>query len=331
MYFPAPYFVQSNGIPIAVYDQGAGPAIVLLHGFPELAYSWRRMLEPLTAAGYRTIVPDLRGYGRTGCHGEIADYRLSNLALDVIGILDALSIDQAIVAGHDFGGALAWTLARNHPGRCEAVISLNTPYTRRGSADLLTTIERTLGPDNYMVTFQAPGVAEELLLGNIEQIFRSSFRRPCDTVDAAAADPRLRALPATLFLDDAPHRGETFVSEDEIAIYVDAFRTTGFSGALNWYRNFALNREEVSPENDRVLQSALMISAEHDIFLPPSTADGIERQVPNVERRTIAGCGHWTPQERPEETARLILDWLARRGTSSSAHQPLGNDQAIRP
>jgi len=310
--------VTTNGIRMhAMVGRASSRApltVVFLHGFPELAYSWRHQIPVLLAAGFNVIAPDLRGYGRTGPQGCPADYRMSNLARDVIGLLDALEVAQAVVVGHDFGGALAWTLARDYADRVQGIVSLNTPYTRRTSTDLLTTVRRFKGPEHYMSVFQVPGVGEKLLEADVDATFRGLMRRPKVTLSEFNCLPeRIRRLPATLFVGEPEVMGEPLLDEAELQVFVDAFRQTGFTGALNWYRNLVNNWDDTADSPDHVEVPALMVTAADDYFLPPATTRGMEDIVPALDRRLIRNCGHWTQQERPEEVNTLLVDWLRER------------------
>nr|WP_145545439.1 alpha/beta hydrolase [Variovorax boronicumulans] len=309
--------LQSNGISMAasvVAARPGRPTVVLLHGFPELAYSWRHQIAALAAAGYGVLAPDLRGYGETGAQGALEDYRMQNLALDVTGLLDALGIARAVVVGHDFGGALAWTLARDHADRVLGVVSLNTPYTRRTETDLVETMRRTRGPTHYMVQYQEPGVGEKLLGADVEATLRGLMRRPGVTLaEFEQVSPDLQALPAELFKGHDQVMGAPLLGEEELAVFVRAYQRNGFTGPLNWYRNLRRNWEDTAGTPDHVAVPALMVSAAQDIFLPPATTRGMERIVPDLERATVADCGHWTQQEKPEEVNALLLEWLGRR------------------
>lgn len=314
MAMPPPMTVMTNGMPMSVHCAGAGPAVVLLHGFPELAYSWRHQISALSQAGWSVIAPDQRGYGATGCHGELSDYRMENVALDVIGLLDALDIERAVVAGHDFGGAVAWTLARLHPDRIAGAASLNTPYMGRAPRDLISTMLQHRGPQNYMVRFQEPGLGEALLGRDIDGMFRSLLRRPTLTLEAFRREcPQLQMLPVSLLTGEPAVMGESFMEPGEAEIYAEAFRKTGFTGGLNWYRNLRRSWEDMAGKPERIEQPALMISAADDYFLPPETTNGMERFIPDLERALIPDCGHWTQNEQPEATNLLLLDWLERR------------------
>ena len=296
---PAPKFIQTNGIDMAVYVAEGGAEkrflIVLLHGFPELAFSWRYQISPLTRAGCLVVAPDLLGYGRTGPQGKISDYSMANLERDVLGLLDALAIPKAVFVGHDFGGALAWSIARDHADRVLGVVALNTPYTRRGTVVLVEVVRQARGINHYMVTFQESCVGKAMLGADIEATFRSLMRRPALTLPEFEKAPvTLRALPATLFVGEPAVMGEPFLGDEELAVFTQAFRRTGFSGALSWYRNLRQNWEDTADTPDRVSVPALMVSAADDFFLPPATSLGMERIVPDIERHIVPDCGHWT-------------------------------------
>jgi len=310
--------IAANGIRIetsVVMAPGAARIpVVLLHGFPELAYSWRHQVTALEAAGFDVITPDLRGYGDTGPQGEVFDYRMANLALDVTGLLDALEIERAVIVGHDFGGALAWTLARDHSERVLGVASLNTPYTRRTESSLVATMLCTRGPNHYMVRFQEPGWGEALLGADVRRTFQGLMRRPKLTLaEFRKLAPELQALPPTLFIGEPDLMGEALLTPEELEVFVQAYEVTGFVGGLNWYRNLERNWADTADTPDQVRVPALMICAANDIFLPPETTRGMEDIVPLLERHLIADCGHWTQQERPEEVNRLLIDWLRRK------------------
>jgi pimeloyl-ACP methyl ester carboxylesterase len=317
--FPAPSMIATNGIEMAAYMAGAGPAVVLLHGFPELAYSWRKQMEPLARAGWRVIALDLRGYGATGPHGLATDYDFRTLGADVIGVLDALDIKRAVLVGHDFGGALAWAVARDHSHRIAGIASLNTPYTHHGPYDLIEAMRRHRGSDNYMVQFQTPGVGEAVLEADIRALFRNLMTRPALPLSQFHQEaPQLKVLPMSLFTGESAVMGEPLLDEHDLDIYTEAFSSSGFTGPLNWYRNQARNWQAYEAERgkvnfDRVTMPALMVCASDDFFLPPSTTQGMEQYVPDLERQTILDCGHWTQHERPEEVTAILLDWLERR------------------
>jgi soluble epoxide hydrolase / lipid-phosphate phosphatase len=312
--FPPVSRASTNGLELAFYEAGAGPAVVLLHGFPELAYSWRHQIEALAARGWRAIAPDQRGYGATGLQGELSHYSMRHLALDIVGLLDALELERAVIIGHDFGGSVAWTLARDHSERVAGIVSLNTPYTRRGEKDLVRLMIEHRGPSNYMVQFQEPGVGEALLERDIGATLRAVMRRPAlPLAEFRQHHQHLQSLPVTLFTGEPAVMGEPVMSEEDLEVFIAAFEKTGFTGGLNWYRNLTTNWLDTAGCEDLVRVPALMVSAADDYFLPPETTRSMERHVPDLERHLIPNCGHWTQHEATEEVNQTILEWLERK------------------
>src|SRR5579864_1579390 len=163
--FPEPTMVKTNGIDMAVYEMGpkSGFPVVLCHGFPELAFSWRHQLPALAAAGYRAIAPDQRGYGGTSRPATIPDYDVAHLTGDLAGLLDALDIQKAVFCGHDWGGAVVWAMPLYCPGVVAGVIGVNTPFLPRPPADPIAILRARMGDDMYIVFFQKPCEADAIL------------------------------------------------------------------------------------------------------------------------------------------------------------------------
>ena len=188
--FPEARFIETNGIRMAVYEQGeegGGPPVVLCHGWPELAYSWRHQLPALAEAGYRVIVPDMRGYGRTERPEAIGDYDIHHLTGDMVGLLDALGIERAVFCGHDWGGIVTWAMPLLQPDRVLGVIGVNTPFMPRPPIEPLGFMRQAFGEEMYMVVFQQPGRAETILEADVEKSLRFLFRKvrlPAELLDS---------------------------------------------------------------------------------------------------------------------------------------------------
>ncbi|HJO11857.1 MAG TPA: alpha/beta hydrolase [Gammaproteobacteria bacterium] len=319
---PNPVFIDTNGISMAVYEKGEGPAIVFCHGFPELAFSWRSQIDAVAAAGYHAIAPDQRGYGLTGGPSNPELYDMGIFCDDLVGILDARGIDRAVFCGHDWGGALVWAMARLHPDRCLGIIGLNVAAGRPGDLPPLENPEPSLiiqTPNFYMATFIPPGRAEAILEADVRKTFdffltrggtgiwdREAFAQLSE--DTAERQMNLLAI---LQRDNPP--GETFLSEEVMAYFTQTFEATGFTGGLNWYRGAAKMGAILADAPTRIEVPSLYIGAENDVILPPSSADGMEDFVSDFERHTVMDSGHWTQQEKPEEVNRVIVDWLNRK------------------
>jgi pimeloyl-ACP methyl ester carboxylesterase len=316
--FPEPVMVKTNGIDMAVYDAGPkdGLPVVLCHGFPELAYSWRHQVPALAAAGYRAIAPDQRGYGRTSRPENVKDYDVPHLTGDLAGMLDALELEKAVFVGHDWGGIVVWNMPLLHPERVLGVIGVNTPFFARPPIDPVVAFRAMRGDDNYIVFFQKPGEADAILARDVEKTFRFFMRKNVITAkefERAPQSSRNFELLRALQEDESTWRGEPLLTHEELKYFVDTYRSTGFTGGINWYRNLTRNWELSRDVEQLVRAPSLMIMAEDDVVLPPSLADGMERYVPDLEKMLIKGSGHWTQQEKPEETSLAMIDWLNRR------------------
>jgi pimeloyl-ACP methyl ester carboxylesterase len=311
--FPPSRRIPTNGIELAVHEQGEGPVIMLLHGFPELAYSWRNQIGPIADAGFRVIAPDQRGYGGSDAPRDSQTYSVKNLVADAVGVLDALDVEQAIFIGHDWGSMPAWYAGVYAPERVTALASLCTPYFIPGEVDLIEAYNVLRGPAHYMATFQEPGVGEALLERDVEATFRALLRGRGYTMDEfEASPPEVQEVPAGVFVGDPQLFGPELLTDEELAVYVQTYERTGFTGGLNWYRALHKDWEEGLGHDFVVDKPALMISAADDWFFPRGATDGMEELLPQVEKHVIADAGHWLQQEHPDAVNALLLSWLER-------------------
>jgi pimeloyl-ACP methyl ester carboxylesterase len=311
--FPPARRVATNGIQLAVHELGEGPAVLLLHGFPELAYSWRHQIGPIADAGFRVIAPNQRGFGDSDAPADPLTYSVKNLVADLVGLLDALELEQAVFVGHDWGSMPAWYAGAYAPERVAGAASLCTPYFTPGEVDLIEAYNEARGPNHYMATFQEPGVGEAMLERDVEATFRALIRRRGMTLEEFRAAPaEIQEVPAGVFIGDPQLFGDELLSDDELAVYTETYRRTGFTGGLNWYRALHEDWREGLGHNFVYDKPALMISAADDFFLPPDFTEGMEQLLPALEKHVIADAGHWLQQERPAEVNALLIPWLER-------------------
>ncbi|UCE88025.1 MAG: alpha/beta hydrolase [Deltaproteobacteria bacterium] len=300
---------------LSVHEVGEGPAVVLCHGFPELAYSWRHQLPALAQAGFRAIAPDQRGYGGSSRPDAIEAYGLDALTGDLVGLLDALEIETAIFAGHDWGGFVVWAMPILHPERTAGVIGVNTPYVAFPSTDML----RGAVPDDekmYILWFQTPGRAERVLDANPRSVFEKLMRGgvPPHAPDARSTTASPRDMNPFRHLETVEARGPEILSAADLEHYTRVFEETGFGGGIHWYRNIDRNRERFPQVGSAPVDvPCLMVTAEWDPVLRPEMAAGMERLVADLETVMIEKCGHWTQQDKPAELNRILVDWLGRR------------------
>lgn len=315
--------VETNGIRLHAAEQETGPMIVLCHGFPESWYSWRHQLPALAESGFHAVAPDMRGYGQTDRPEAIDQYTLLHLVGDMVGLLDALGAESAVIAGHDWGAPVAWHAALLRPDRFRAVISLSVPYRPRGPVRPTTVMPQTDDAWFYQLYFQEPGVAE----AELERDARLTLRRLLysGSGDGPRRDSTI-SNPATVgmvprsggFLDRTiePSIPLSWLTEADIDFYAQEFERSGFRGGLNWYRNIDRNWELLAPfAGARVDVPVLYVAGDRDLVVAFPGMDQLIRNlsqfVPHLRRTLLLpGCGHWTQQERPQEVNAAMVEFL---------------------
>ncbi|MEE2675224.1 MAG: alpha/beta hydrolase [Myxococcota bacterium] len=309
-----------DAITLSLHEAGPtdGPAVVLCHGFPELAYSWRYQVPALADAGFRVLAPDQRGYGASDCPEAIEAYSLEYLMADMVRLLDARGIEKAVFAGHDWGGFVAWGMPVAYPDRTAGVIGVNTPNVPMPRTSMM----RLAVPDDeklYILWFQEPGVAEGVLDERPSLVFEKLMRAGSapesrqSLAERASGGGKMDANPFRR-LEELPALGESILDAEELAVYVRAFEQTGFRGGINWYRNVDRNADAFPSIGTQKLElPCLMVTAEWDMALRPEMAAGMPAVCSDLEIQMIERCGHWTQQEKPDELNTILLDWLGRR------------------
>jgi len=320
---PVHRIIDTNGIRMHIAEQGTGPAVLLCHGFPELWYSWRYQLAALAAAGFHAVAPDMRGYGQTDAPPEIDRYTLLHHLGDMLGLLDALGIERAVIAGHDWGAPLAWLAAQLRPDRFRGVIALSGPFGPRGLRRPTEIMPQGADDLFYQLYFQLPGVAEV----EFDHDVRSTMRVMLYSISGNATDlvgsvvdrnaPGMVSRNGGLLTKLLnPEVLPPWLSEADVDFYVFEFARTGFRGGLNWYRNIDRNWELLAPfVGTNISVSALYIAGERDIVL---SFPGVRQRIADMAkfvpqlRQTIIlpGCGHWTQQERAPDVNAAIIDFL---------------------
>lgn len=311
--FPDLDFIDTNGIRMAVHELGAGPPVILLHGFPELAFSWRHQLPALAAAGYRAIAPDQRGYGATDKPGGVADYTIQHLIGDVVGLLDAYNLERALFVGHDWGALVLWQMALLEPERMAGLINLNIPFFPRTPVDPISLMRDFLGDDFYIVNFQDSNEADLKCDADPGHVFDVMMRKNQITraqFDALPKEKKAFNLIAALARTELS--GEPLLTEDEHRVYTKAYQAGGFAGPINRYRNWTHNWESTKEVEQIVKVPTLFMGAEDDVIVAPAQIEAMKPHVPELEIHIIKKCGHWTQQEKPGEVNSVMLEWLGR-------------------
>ena len=318
--------IKANGINLHIAEQGAGPLVLLCHGFPESWYSWRHQLPAIAGAGFHAVALDMRGYGQSDAPPEVASYSIMDLVGDLVGLVAALGEQKAILVGHDWGASVVWNAAIMRPDVFTAVAAMSVPFRGRGS----TLPSRQLRAQGlytyYQLYYQDVGVAEE----EYERDPRATLRRTFYSLsgDAPKGRPPVRLLqPGKGALDNLldPEHLPAWLTEADLDYMTADIKRTGFRPGLNWYRNSDRNWQMTAPWAGAIIrQRALFIagSADHVLYGPTGKGEprleGMRSVVPNLERiLLIEGAGHYIQQERPQQVNDALIQFL-RGGAAES-------------
>jgi pimeloyl-ACP methyl ester carboxylesterase len=312
--FPEPHFVDTNGIRMAVYEQGEGPAVIMVHGFPELAFSWRHQLPALANAGFRAIAPDMRGCGRTSAPDGVGEYRMEKLIGDLQGLLDALHLERAVFVGHDWGALVLWHMAMLAPDRIEKLINLNIPHYPRSPVEPIQLARERLGNDFYIVNFQDSDEADRTFAADPTHFFNMMMRKnQISRAEFEQLPPQMKVISLLKVVARSEPDGDPVLTDEERDYYVAAFEKSGFTNPINWYRNWTRNWEAMEGVDQLIRVPTLFIGAMDDVVIAPEQIESMRPLVADLSVEMLDPCGHWAQQERPEDVNRLILKWLKAR------------------
>ncbi|MFG1827346.1 alpha/beta fold hydrolase [Microbispora bryophytorum] len=302
---------------IHVAEQGSGPLVLLVHGFPESWYSWRHQLPALAQAGYRAVALDVRGYGRSSKPAAKDGYRMLALVEDNVALVHALGEEPAVIIGHDWGSNIAATSALLHPEVFRAVGLMSVPYAPPGGPRPTDIFAQMGGDEEFYVSyFQEPGRAEAEMEPDVRGWLAGLYAALSgETMPGPdAPDPHFVSPGATLRDRFPSGRLPSWLTEEDLEVYAGEFERTGMTGALNRYRNMDRDWEDLAGFNGApIKQPSLFIGGSLDasttwmadaINAYPATLPGL------VSSRLLDGCGHWVQQERPDEVNQLLTEWL---------------------
>ncbi len=308
-------FIETNGVRLRAVVEGAGPLVILLHGFPQCWYLWRHQIEPLIAAGYRVAVPDQRGYGESSTPLDVTDYGIRTLCADVVGLAAALGSPQFTLIGHDWGCIVAWNTALLYPELCTAVMGLSVPSWRIGPE-----VIDPPGMDSqfwYIRYFQQAGVAEAELERDLEKSLLTIYHGVSGNAPPGAflgqlAHPRKSGLLDAMPLP--PSELPPWLTRADLDYYVHTYQASGFRGPINWYRNIPVNVQNTPElEGRHFTQPAAFAAGERDLGLQfsPRWREHLEAAFDDLRAvDIIEGAGHWPQMEKPAATTAAMLRFL---------------------
>ncbi|MFJ3418993.1 alpha/beta fold hydrolase [Streptomyces sp. NPDC086082] len=304
---------------IHLAEQGTGPLVLLVHGFPESWYSWRHQLPALAAAGYRAVAVDVRGYGRSSKPDDVSAYRMLDLVEDAVAVVQALGERSATIVGHDWGAGIAAHSALLRPDVFHAVGLLSVPYAPRGGPRPSEIFAGMGGDEEFYVSyFQEPGRAETEIEPDVRGWLAGFYAAfSADTMPAPGApDPHFVTRDGDGTLRDRfPAKTPAWLGTDELDVYAGEFERTGLTTALNRYRNMDRDWEDLAAyDGAPITQPSLFLGGSLDasttwlsdaVAAYPTTLPGLRGS------HILEGCGHWIQQERPAEVNQYLTNWLA--------------------
>lgn len=308
--------IDANNIRMRYAEAGSGPLVLFCHGWPESWYSWRHQLQAVSAAGFRCIAPDMRGYGSTDAPEGRDQYTLFHLVGDMAELVRALGETKAVVVGHDWGAPVAWHAALWRPDLFSAVSAMSVPYSPPGNVDILTALEKLGIKDFYLQYFQQPDVPE----AELQRDIRGALRRIYYTASGELTETGkgfARLTGGTLLSNTVdPDKLPGWLGEADLDYYTGEFARAGFRGGLNWYRNLRRNWELSGPwRGQPIRQPAQFIAGSRDGVLrfPAAKAqmEAFPKTLPGLRgSHILEGAGHWVQQERPAEVNQLLIGFL---------------------
>ncbi|GAB4835786.1 hypothetical protein Ancab_000702 [Ancistrocladus abbreviatus] len=310
--------VKINGISMHIAEKGQGPAVLFLHGFPELWYTWRHQILALASLGYHAIAPDLRGYGDTEAPSSISSYTCFHLVADIIALLNFLGEKKVFVVAHDMGAMAAWHLCMFRPDRVKAFVALSVPFRPRNPKCKPIKMLRTFfGDDYYMCRFQEPGEMEaEIAKYGAKQVLKKIL------TDRSPDPPLIPKENPFGLSPDNPITSPSWFSEEDLNYYASKYEEKGFTGGLNHYRNLELNWELTAPWTGvQVKVPVKYITGDLDmVYNMPGVKDyvhsnkgGFKKDVPLLEEVVVMeGVGHFINQEKAEDISNHIHDFISR-------------------
>ena len=312
-------FIETNGIRMRIAEMGdAGPLVLLAHGWPESWYSWRHQMPALAKAGYRVVVPEMRGYGQTDAPEPIDDYDIVHLAADMVGVLDALGEPQATIVGHDWGAIVAATSVLLHPERFSSLVLMSVPYGGRAAQSPMDGWKAQFGENFFYILYhnESGGVAETEYDGDPRGILSRLYLSPDSPREAPVVTDPQRSAGGWIPRLGAAKQLPGWLDAKDLDYYVAQFESSGFRGGVNYYRNFQRNWEITEHLADAKIEvPTLFIAGSKDVVIGGATASELEglmgRAIDDLRDVVLVPeMGHWIQQEDPGATNEALLRFL---------------------
>jgi pimeloyl-ACP methyl ester carboxylesterase len=311
-------FIHVNGLRMRIAEMGEGLLILLAHGWPDSWYSWRHQFAALANAGYRVVAPDMRGYGETDAPAGVDNYDIIHLAGDMVGMLDALGEETAIMAGHDWGAIVAWNTVLMYPGRFTALIAMSVPYGGRATRPPLESWRAAFGDNFFYILYhnEPGGVAEAEYDADPRGLLSRLYLSPSSPREAPVVTDRLRSAGGWIDRLGAAKGLPDWLTAADLDYIVSQFQKAGFRGGVNYYRNFDRNWEITSHlDGVKVQVPTLFLAGERDVVIAGATQEVLTKRMLQAvaDLRGVLlfpNIGHWVQQEASAETNAAMLAFL---------------------
>ncbi|MFT4861056.1 MAG: pimeloyl-ACP methyl ester carboxylesterase [Pseudohongiellaceae bacterium] len=311
--------IESNGITMRIAEAGSsGPLLLMAHGWPESWYNWRHQMTYFANAGYRVVAPDMRGYGQTDAPEGVESYDIVTLAADMVGILDALGEEKAVMVGHDWGSIVAWNTVLMHPTRFTALIAMSVPYGGRPLQSPMVAWQETFKDNFYYILYhnEAGGVAEAEYDSDPEGLLSRLYLSPGSPREAPQITDSKRSAGGWIGRLGAPKALPNWLSKEDLDYVVSQFEQAGFRGGINYYRNFQRNWEITEHlQNTKITVPTLFIAGTKDVVISGASEGQLNGAMSRIAEDfrgvvLLPDIGHWVQQEAPEETNRAMHEFL---------------------
>jgi pimeloyl-ACP methyl ester carboxylesterase len=312
--------IETNGINMRIAEAGNedGAVVLLVHGWPESWYSWRHQITALADAGYRVVVPEMRGYGKTDAPEDVESYDIKSLSADMAGVLDAVGAEKATIIGHDWGAIVAANALLFHPDRFSSLVLMSVPYGGRPQESLMTSWNAQYGDNFYYILYhnEEGGVAEAEYDSDPRGFLSRLYLSPDSPREAPTVTDPLRAAGGWIPRLGAAKGLPSWLTQDELDYFVAQFEASGFRGGINYYRNFHRNWEITEHlATAKIEVPTLFVAGQKDMVIGGATAPMLKglmgRVIPDLRDVVIVPeMGHWIQQEAPKETNEAVLGFL---------------------
>lgn len=313
-------YIETNGINMRIAESGKvdGQVVLLVHGWPESWYSWRHQIPALAEAGYRVVIPEMRGYGKTDAPDDVNSYDIVSLAADMVGVLDAVGAETATIIGHDWGAIVAANSVLLHPDRFTSLVLMSVPYGGRGKQSLMDTWTAQHGDNFFYILYhnEEGGIAEAEYDSDPRGLLSRLYLSPDSPREDPEVTDRKRVAGGWIPRLGAAKELPSWLTQEELDYYVAQFEASGFRGGVNYYRNFGRNWE-ITEHLDGVKIEAptLFVAGQKDMVISGATAPMLTAMMGQAmtdlrEVVIVPEMGHWIQQEDPKATNAAVLAFL---------------------